>query len=311
MGEVGPMIEINRILCPTDFSEFSSRALDHALVLARWYHSEISVVHVLPQVLMHPEYFPYLQEPILPDPGVRKQAMEELERFVSRTHDSGVTAEICLKEGEAVESILALTAEPAVDLLVMGTHGRRGFERLVLGSVAEKVLRQATCPVLTISRLREGEHPASENGNVSFKRILCPVDFSPSCLKAVEYGLSLTGEAEGKLILLHVIESHREEKGRRMKKKSSAVRSEKEQEALKRLREIISEEVRNQYPVEEIVAFGRRPYSRILELAEDNQADLIVMGVQGRSTMDLMLFGSTTNQVVRRARCPVLTIRST
>ena len=145
------MIEIKRILCPTDFSEFSEWALKLALPLARWYRSEISVMHVVPRVLMHPEYFPYMQEPVLPSPDVRKQALEELDRFVETTRGIGIATEVVLEEGDSVEEILATAERLPADLIVMGTHGRRGFERLVLGSVAEKVLRKSPCPVLTVS----------------------------------------------------------------------------------------------------------------------------------------------------------------
>ena len=78
------MIEVNKILCPTDFSEFSDWALELALPMARWFKSEISVMHVVPRVLMHPEYFPYMQEPVLPSPDVRRQAQEEIDRYAER-----------------------------------------------------------------------------------------------------------------------------------------------------------------------------------------------------------------------------------
>ncbi len=127
------MVEIRSILCPTDFSEFSDWAVGLAVPLARWYQAAITVMHVVPRVLMHPEYFPYMQEPVLPASNVREQALEELGRFAHKARASGVSAEVRLEEGDSVEEILECASRMPADLMVMGTHGRRGFERLVLG----------------------------------------------------------------------------------------------------------------------------------------------------------------------------------
>jgi len=300
------MIEIKRILCPTDFSDFSERALDYALALAESYESEISVVHVVPKVLMAPEVYPYLQDPIYPDARVREQALEELGKFVHRARIAGVTTEIRLEEGDAVQEILRLTSSLRSDLVVMGTHGRRGFDRLVLGSVTEKVLRKSPRPVMTVSHLPE---VAKVGQKVSFKRILCPIDFSPCSVRALEYALSLAQETDGQLILLHVVESILDEAGDIAPGGLSDYRAQLERDARDRLRLSVPEQARDWCRPEEIVVSGRT-YRQILKLVDEKEADLIVMGVQGRSAVDLLVFGSTANHVVREARVPVLTIRS-
>jgi nucleotide-binding universal stress UspA family protein len=294
------MIEIKRILCPTDFSEFSEWALKLALPLARWYRSEISVMHVVPRVLMHPEYFPYMQEPVLPSPDVRKQALEELDRFVETTRGIGIATDVVLEEGDSVEEILATAERLPADLIVMGTHGRRGFERLVLGSVAEKVLRKSPCPVLTVSSSPE----RVGQKEVIFKKIVCPVDFGIASVKALEFALSLAQEADAQLTLLHVVESLFEDSAER-----GDVRKRLKEEALEKLKRAVPEEALDWCKCEEVVTSGR-PYQKILKWGEDNDVDLIVMGVHGRRVVDLMIFGSTTHQVVRQAPCPVLTIRT-
>ena len=101
------MIEVKRILCPTDFSEFSDWAIELALPMARWFKSEISVIHVVPRVLMHPEYFPYMQEPVLPSPDVRRQAQEELDRYAEKVRQTGIETEVCLEEGDSVERCIS------------------------------------------------------------------------------------------------------------------------------------------------------------------------------------------------------------
>lgn len=296
------MVDVSRILCPTDFSEFSNWALDLVLPVARWYQSQITILHVVPRVLMHPEYFPYMQEPVLPSPDVRKQALEELERFAKRSRDAGIPTEVRLLEGDSVEEILEQASTLPADLIVMGTHGRRGFERLVLGSVTEKVLRKASNPLLTVSRKPRRVGDSREG---VFKNIVCPLDFSSPSIKALEYALSLAQEAEACLTLLHVVESlFGDEDGG-----ASELRSQFEREALQRMKDAVPREVENWCEPDQVVLTGR-PYQQILRLSEKKEADLIVMGVHGRSAVDLMLFGSTTHHVVREASCPVLTIRS-
>jgi len=300
------MIEIKKILCPTDFSDFSRRALDHALAMAKWYGAEVSVLHVIPKVLMPPEAYPYLTEPLLPDPQARERALEELGRFVHHAREIGVSTEVRLEEGDAVEEILKLSKQMPAHLVVMGTHGRRGFERLVLGSVAEKVLRKATCPVMTIGKELEG---AAVSEKALFKRILCPVDFSTSSTRALEYALSLAKEADAHLTILHVLEAALEEAGDMAAFALSEYRDFLKRNALERLKDAVPEEAREWCEPECLVASGRS-YRQILKVAEKEGAELIVMGVQGRNAVDLALFGSTTHHVVREAKCPVLTIRS-
>lgn len=294
------MVDVKKILCPTDFSEFSVWALELALRLAHWYQSEITVMHVVPRVLMHPEYFPYMQEPVLPSPDVRKQAREELDRFTERASAAGIPTLARLEEGDSVEEILDLAKDLPADLVVMGTHGRRGFERLVLGSVTVKVMRKGVCPLLTVSSEPRGLGDAKVG---IFKKILCPVDFSTSSVKALEYALSLAQEADASLTLLHVVESLFEGDG------GSEVRSNLEKEAFEKMKAAVPAEATNWCQPEELVLTGR-PYQQILNLVRERETDLIVMGIQGRSAVDLMLFGSTTNHVIRQAACPVLTIRS-
>lgn len=294
------MVDVKKILCPTDFSEFSVWALELALRLAKWYQSEITVMHVVPRVLMHPEYFPYMQEPVLPSPDVRKQAQEELDRFVEKARKADIPTMARLEEGDSVEEILTYASELPADLVVMGTHGRRGFERLVLGSVTVKVMRKGVCPLLTVSSEPRGLGASKEG---IFKKILCPVDFSTSSVKALEYALSLAQEADGCLILIHVVESLFEGEG------TSDLRSNLEKEAFEKMKAAIPADAANWCQPEEIVLTGR-PYQQILNLAGERGVDLIVMGIHGRSAVDLMLFGSTTNHVIRQAPCPVLTIRS-
>jgi nucleotide-binding universal stress UspA family protein len=297
------MIRFEKILCPTDFSKFSFRAADYAVALARHYDGEVHFLHAIPAALMHPDQYPYVAQPIHPDPEIRQRALDRLDAFVALCRAEGVRARFTVADGATVPSILEAAKKDQSSLICLGTHGREGFERLVLGSVAEKVLRKATCPVLTVSET--GEETAVKPAG--FRNILCAVDFATLSLRAVEYSLSLAQESGGGLTLFNALEWFSEEPGWESTISVADYRSQMEEQVKARLDEIVPADVRNWCDVKTVVRSGK-PYRELLALAKETSADLIVMGVRGRNPLDLMLFGSTTQHVVRHAECPVLTI---
>jgi nucleotide-binding universal stress UspA family protein len=145
---------------------------------------------------------------------------------------------------------------------------------------------------------------------VTFKRILCPTDFSPSSLQALGFALDLARQADGRLTVIHVLEWLAEEEPRTsIHFNIPEYRRSLEADARERLRTLVAEESQTWAEIDTVLAFGRA-YREILRAAETNDADLIVMGAQGRGGVDLALFGSSTQQVVRGAACPVLTVRT-
>jgi nucleotide-binding universal stress UspA family protein len=304
------MIEIRRILCPIDFSEHSRRALDHAVAIARWYEAAVTVLHVFsPVTVAAVGAAPVVVEPMVLAPVDRDRLLADTKAFAAVESAPGVAIEAVVREGSTAAEILEQAASMRADLLVIGTHGRSGFDRLLLGSVAEKVLRKASCPVLTVPR----RLPAVPAGPVLYKRILCPVDFSESSLHALKYALSMAQEADGQLTALHVV-SHEFERipdltdiGYDEKKTIRAFLKEREDILCGRLQEAVAG-VTEFCRVESLITHGK-PWREVLRLAGAGQSDLIVMGVQGRGAADLLFFGSTTQHVVREASCPVLTLR--
>jgi nucleotide-binding universal stress UspA family protein len=297
------MIRFERILCPTDFSKFSFRAADYAVALARHYDGEVHFLHAIPAALMHPDQYPYVGNPVPPDPEIRKRALDRLDAFVALSRAEGVRARFSVEDGAPVSTILETAGKDRSSIICLGTHGREGFERLVLGSVAEKVLRKAACPVLTVSESREEKtvKPAE------FRNILCAVDFATLSLKAMEYSLSLAQESGGRLTLFNALEWFSEEPGWESSISVADYRVQMEEQVKTRLEEIVPKDVRDWCEVTTVVRSGK-PYRELLALAKELRAELIVMGVRGRNPLDLMLFGSTTQHVVRHAECPVLTI---
>lgn len=306
------MIQIQRILCPVDFSDCSKRALDHAVALATWYDARVTMFHVCAPVpiFAYATGAPMMRSSLVSGED-QNDVRRAMERFASKAAAIPVPIDIELGEGNAATEIVAKAEAVRSDLIVLGTHGRSGFERLMLGSVTEKVLRKAGSPVLTVPpRLTA----SAAIPVATFKKIVCAVDFSECSLRALEYAMSIAQEANARLTVLHVVEplpNVPTDDGSPLlgikTVKEYIAAAEEEGRAL--LAKAIPDHVRAYCQVDEVQSVGT-PYREILRLATEQAADLIVLGVHGRDVVDLMFFGSTTQHVVRQAACPVLTLRT-
>jgi nucleotide-binding universal stress UspA family protein len=296
-------VGIQRILCPIDFSHTSRDALKHAVAIAQWYESSITALHVI-----HAPFLP--QPPILfaepgieaPGPVRRQSLLEDLRGWLEPAGRMGLKTEGIVDEGSPASCILDHASSLQADLIVMGTHGLGGVERFIVGSVAEKVLRKATCPVMAVPP------SAISSAKVPYARLLCPVDFSESSLEALQFAFSLAQESDGRLTILHVFDWPPDDELLVEQFETPEFRALVEDRARERLEGLVTPDVRVWCKPETKVAYGKA-YRQILTTAETEGADLIVMGVRGRNALDLALLGSTTNHVVRRAPCPVLTLR--
>ena len=297
-GAPEPAVEppqIRRILCPIDFSEFSLRAAENALELARLWSAEITVLFVFPAL---PADGAEETSP-LPEAGIRSVVTKDMEEFLRPAGTAGLTLRYGFRVGDPAREILAAASALRPDLLVMGTHGRSGFERWVLGSVTDRVLRKARCPVLTVSL------PANGPDQVPAKRVLCAIDLSETSERTLAYALALASKAKAPLTVVHVVEGITEatapvpygvsQYGLRL-----------EAEARERLHRVLPSSAG--CPVEEVVVTGK-PYREILRLAAERGASLIVVGTHGPDPVDRMFFGSTADHVVRDAPCAVVTVR--
>jgi nucleotide-binding universal stress UspA family protein len=295
------MIRISRILCPVDFSETSQHALDHAAALARWYEAKLTLLHVF--VTLPTMDLP----PIILGDGERERLKAAIRKMAARV-SSDVSVDVRVEQAEYVQNeIFRQIADTHSDLLVLGTHGRSGFQRLFLGSVTEKVIRKATCPTLVVPP-RTSDVPS--DSPVQFTHILCAVDFSDSSLSALAYALNLAEEADAHLTLLHAIEMPPELRENPLAPEFDIdrIHAAAEAAALRRLRDLIPDQARAYCTVETAVVEGRA-YRQLLQRALEQKADLIVMGVHGRGALDLLVFGSTTHHVIRASACPVLIVR--
>ena len=293
----GTAVQIERILCPVDFSDVSAEAYRYAQSIACQYSAKLILQHVV-ELWQHPscyyqtelEYYEQFRETLV------SNAERELRQFVDLC--GGVQPECVVEESMAADAILCLARARAASLIVMGTHGRRGFDHLMLGSVAERVLRHAPCPVLAVPTKRpDQDGKSSAAGPVDVRRILCCVDFSEHSQRALQHSVSVANAYSAELTILHVLDNISD----------SAEVVKETDAAMDKLQQWVAPSALDPARVHLEVRLGKA-YREILDLATEKQLDLIVTGVRGRHSLDLAAFGSTTYRVIQFHPGPVLTV---
>jgi nucleotide-binding universal stress UspA family protein len=289
--------KIKNVLYLTDFSQASGSAQAYALAVARKYGATVQALHVLTPVI--PES---CAEAIKADEDL---ADAEMRKVKLQMGDVASTT-IMSHEGSVWAAVERAIREHQIDLIVLGTHGRTGAPRLLLGSVAEEIFRRSPVPVLTVG-------PASHSNtrkDIQFERVLFATDFSPESRAAVPYVLSLAHEKNTQLVLLHVMPKlaapDRGLDRNREKQFEVSVA-----EAINELYQIIpSGEVYN--PPDVAVEYGQ-PAERIVEAAKEREVDLIVLGIRNAAAhlgAATHLERPTAHKVVVHAHCPVITVRA-
>lgn|SRR5688572_2185190 len=288
------MVQFKMVLCPVDFFKASSLAVDYAFKLAENYGARVHLLHVVPHAISTPWGAPI-------GAGVTYDIEREAERMLRKLKEGGgragikVTTEVRL--GDIDLGILQVIKDRKADLVVMGTHGRRGFERLVLGSVAERMIRHCPVPLLTVGTGKKGSKAAPK-----IRRILVTTDFSEGTGEAVAQALSLGQKYRAKVTLLHVL--HDSAIDALFKYRDSLVRGIEVE-----LQKLIPARALDSTEVETLVKDGV-PASVIPELVESGAFDLLIMNIHGKSLVDRALIGSTAERTLRAAAgiCPVLLI---
>lgn len=297
-------IVVRRILCPVDFSEPSTRAMEHAVRMASFFEATVHVLHVVPTMFDAIE--PVLIAPAETPEGPREKAARELAAFVQPFREWHVPIEQTICLGSPARDIEAAAAELPADLVVMGTHGRSGLARFVFGSVTERVMNHVACPVLAI-----GTHETAPPQAPPYRRILCPTKLVPGSEHALDFALALAARSDSRLEVLHVVESMPPGADGRHPFEGApefeGLRERMVAEADAELRAAIPAGLDNWCSVVRRVATGDAAPA-IVEAARSGRADVIVMGVHA-SSVERALFGSTIRRVVREAPCSVLVLR--
>lgn len=294
--ESGSRLALHNILFLSDFSDASEHALPFALNLARQYESKILALHVLAPFSLafaSPESAAATLEAM--ENGAQEGCQQLESRLLGLDHKT-----ILMRSSSVWSAVDSTLHEFLIDLVVLGTHGRTGALKLLMGSVAEEIFRKCNKPVLTIG-------PAVCNGihnGGRFHTILYATDFSREADAAAPYALSLAEESQARLMLLHVLPEPYPKKGPKSSKESVA-------DAMHQMQSLLPRNEANLCRPETMVRFGR-PAEKILECAKESGADLIVMGVRApgsRMGIESHFESAIAHRVVTQAICPVLTMR--
>lgn len=287
-------IQLKNIVFATDFSPAADIALPFATSLAQRFGAKLFVVHA-----KTPENYALPAMEIWPMANAQLEKEVGELRHILRERFLGLDSEVLIEEGGVLAVIEAIADQKNADLIVLGTNGRRGIGKFILGSVAEEILRRAKCAVLTV-----GPHsPADRPRETQFRKILFATDFGDASHSALAYAVALAQEHRAHLSLLHVIEHP---------KAGDLVRPhELEAAAQHRLRDFAREDTELWHEPKAIVAHGV-PAEKILEAAQKEQADLIVLGVRNAkgAVRATHLPTAVVHQVISQATCPVLTVRA-
>lgn len=290
---------IKNILCPVDRSPSSLQAFGYAIALARWQRARLDLLEVVETVSRAGASRASKLDAVPQE--TRKSLERDLRRVLVSRRASDLKVEIFMRKGNVVQEILAHAKARRPDLVVIGSHGHSGVRRLVLGSVSEKVLRLATCPVLTV---RCGVRLVRRNLS-PFATILCPTDFSAAAAEAVGYAQRLAEESDAKLIVMNAIDWPFDKAA--TSGPLAELRKSTELNVREALDRLLPRSSSGSRRGQVVVSVGKAS-AAILKLARARSVDLIVMGVSGRGASDVAVLGSTTHHVIREGECPVLTV---
>jgi nucleotide-binding universal stress UspA family protein len=301
--EILPLI--TRILFATDFSRWAQRAEDYACALACSWRASLTVLSVaeFPPGL-NPDYL--VNQQYLAD--LLKHASAQLVDLKGRAEGRGIAVTTRVATGIPSEEVISAAREEDSDLIVVGTRGKTGLAHILLGSTAERVIRGAPCPVLSVrtdSTDLEDERVLARP--VRLERILVPVDFSDCSLDALEYAVVVAQQAKASIMLLHVLEPV--SYGLDFTLSHVRTREHVRESWTKRLKELTSSH-QHSHVAMEFQLRGGLPADSILDSAQTLPCDLIVMGTHGRRGISHALSGSVAEAVLRKSHCPVIAVRS-
>lgn len=288
------LVSFANILVATDFSPVSDRALEYALSVARRYDSQIYLAHVIPvsaDAMLAPEIA------ITSNDTQRRAAEEEIAAILESGRLRGVPHEVVIEEGALWPAVERLVKKYDIDLIVVGTHGSGAVRKMLLGSGAEEIFRQARRPVLTVGPAVGGE----TRREVAYRNILLATNFGVGAEREAAYAFSLAQEHSARLTLLNVI-PHAGDSA------EPGMAAERDQMA-RQLKELLPAGSEAWCCPEFRTAVGE-PVEQILRVAAEIQADLIVMGAKPRKGLAGHVPHTKASRVVGSAPCPVLTIKS-
>lgn len=295
------MLKIKNILIPFDFSTCSFQALNHAIFLAKRYNSTLHILHAIPQKSVVNTFSPEVSASICTS-SLLEQAQKEISTIVESHNTKHLTIKIVpVLTTSPTTTTLDYASVSKIDLIVIGTHGRRGLERLLLGSTTEDIVRLANCPVLTIK-----ESPEPVVAKV-LDEILVPVDFSQESLLALSYAISMAKLYGSKIRVLHVAEKPIYPLLTISQTNTEAFPFDVRINSKLKMKQWVSS-LTDLDVVAEIEVLEGKPSTLIVEYAKEHNIDRIVMGTKGLDGAKHLL-GCVAKQVIRRAKCPIFFVK--
>jgi nucleotide-binding universal stress UspA family protein len=296
-------VQFKTILCATDFSDFSNYTIRYGVALAKEFAAKLFVCHIidLSSVAIYGEF---QLDPIGQQNRIMKDANAQLQDLIGT---QPVEWEPLISVGKAADEISRAVAEQDIDLVITATRGRSGLKRLLLGSVTERLMRILSCPLLVV-RGTEQKMVSTAEQKIKLAKILVGCDFSPDSSLAFEHGLSLAQEFQSELHLAHVIEPPVQPN--LFKEETTLagdIQANYHKLLMQKLRDMIPEDAANWCKPKTRILEGQ-PYEELVNYSEANDIDMIVLGVRGHGLVKSLLLGSTTDRVVRKAPCPVLSV---
>ena len=300
-------LSIRNVLFATDFSVTSEAALPYAAAICRRFGATQHNLHVLSDVgvLMMSGGVDYVSMGTLYD-DAQNEAKDRLGEISARLE--GIPHRNYVRHGEVWKNLGLIVEQNHIDLIVVGTHGRTGLGKLLLGSVAENILRHATCPVLTVGPKISGRAklPALHHTGrdlapleLDLRQILFATSCTPGSIELARRAIGLAQEFHSHLTLMHVIEDYA-----RLGTHPGPI-----EECQRKLNDLIPLNAALQQPPEIVIEFGRAP-DRILKVAAEREADMIILGARSSAEVgSTHLPWSSAHHVIAQAHCPVLTIR--
>jgi nucleotide-binding universal stress UspA family protein len=298
------MDTFRHVLTPIDFSTASDAALTLGARIARACHARLTLLHVYPYSAppdAEAPYFPDAADPL--DDEMRGRIASELGRLARALPEPPPFVESVVREGQASSEILAYAEGREVDLIVLGAHGRRGLDRLIIGSVARHMCRHAPCPVLVTPNIDEATIPPHAD------HVLCALDLSEASHRTLHTAAALAKALGAKLTVFHAVQTwHWDDPLPIARGDDQPVREALAESARAQLARLVARHVDPDLEAEIVVTFGR-PREEIVGLATACRASLVVLGAHPSTVLGRVLFGSTAEHVLRAMPCPVLLAR--
>jgi nucleotide-binding universal stress UspA family protein len=292
---------IARILCPLTLSSASRWTFEHALAMGQWYQANVIALHVFAQWIP-PAGFGTYPGWMRQVPDARVQIDQELEDLLEPAEGRGLHVRLVVREGNVSHEIQEAAAAFRADLIVLGAHGPRRFDRLAHEPIPQNVVRSATCPVFVVAPPRADSSPPT-----GYRRVVSAMDFSDYSRAAVSYAVSIAEHAGASLTLAHVVEAADGQQSIKNADADDTPRNAEFETARALLRATAKDYEERVCRISDIVRAGVAS-DAIVRLVGDVEADLVVVGLRGTRTVDSGRVGSTTTQLLKRAPCSLLTV---